>query len=48
MSLSVSYIPLKTTATLTTRAANGATIGTSEARLKLDPIVTYAAVTYRF
>ena len=48
VSLSVSYIPLKTTATLTTRAANGATIGTSEARLKLDPIVTYAAVTYRF
>lgn len=48
VSLSVSYIPLKTTATLTTVAPNGATIGTSEARLKLDPIVTYAAVTYRF
>ncbi|MGI4778000.1 MAG: OmpW/AlkL family protein [Janthinobacterium lividum] len=46
--LSVSYIPLKTTASLTTRTAAGNTIGTSEARLKLDPIVSYVAVTYRF
>ncbi len=47
--LSVSYLPLKTTANLTTRSATtGATIATSETRLKLDPIVSYVAVTYRF
>jgi outer membrane protein len=48
ISFSVSYIPLKTTAKLTTRNAAGATIATSEAKLKLDPIVTYLAATYRF
>jgi outer membrane protein len=48
VSFSVSYIPLKTTAKLTTRNAAGTTIGTSEARLKLDPIVTYLSATYRF
>jgi outer membrane protein len=45
---SVSYLPLKTTAKLTTRTAAGTTIATSEARLKLDPIVSYVALTYRF
>lgn len=48
LSFSVSYIPLKTTAKLTTRNAAGTTIGTSESKLKLDPIVTYLAATYRF
>jgi outer membrane protein len=48
LSFSVSYIPLKTTAKLTTRTAAGTTIGTSESRLTLDPIVTYLAATYRF
>ena len=48
LSLSVSYIPLKTTAKLTTRTLGGTTIGTSEARLKVDPIVSYLAVTYKF
>lgn len=49
VSLSVSYIPLKTTAKLTTTsAATGAQLGTSEASLKVNPIVPYVAVTYRF
>jgi outer membrane protein len=48
MLFSVSYLPLKTTAKLTTRTLNGTTVGTSEARLKLDPIVSYVALTYRF
>lgn len=47
VALSVSYIPLKTKATLTTSTAAG-TVATSEATLKVNPIVTYASVTYRF
>src|SRR5262249_17424796 len=47
VSLSVSYIPLETTAKLTT---NTGTVGPvpSEAKLKINPIVTYASVTYKF
>ncbi|MFT4190336.1 MAG: OmpW family outer membrane protein [Comamonas sp.] len=49
LSLSVSYIPLKTEATLTTRVkATGTTVATSRTKLTLDPIVTYLALTYRF
>jgi outer membrane protein len=48
MAVSVSYIHLKTTAKLTTTAANGATVATSESRLKLNPIVPYLALTYTF
>ena len=48
VSFSVSYIPLKTKAKLTTRTAGGTTIGTSETKLTLDPIVTYLQATYRF
>ncbi|KAF1070933.1 MULTISPECIES: OmpW family protein [unclassified Variovorax] len=48
ISFSVSYIPLKTKAKLTTTSITGLPIATSEARLKLNPIVTYVAATYRF
>jgi outer membrane protein len=48
VSFSVSYIPLKTKAKLTTRTAAGTTIGTSETKLTLNPIVTYLQATYRF
>ena len=49
VSASVSYIPLKTTAKLTTSsAATGQQLATSEASLKLNPIVPYVAVTYRY
>jgi outer membrane protein len=49
VSFSVSYLPLKTKATLTTRSnATGATVATSRTKLTLDPIVTYLSMTYRF
>ena len=47
MAFSVSYIPLRTTAKLTT-TARGIPVATSEASLKLNPIVPYLAVTYKF
>jgi outer membrane protein len=48
MSFSVSYIPLKTTATLTTTSVTGRTLATAETKLKLNPITPYLALTYRF
>lgn len=48
ISFSVSYIPLKTKAKLTTTSISGLPIATSEARLKLNPIVSYVSATYRF
>jgi len=49
VSWSVSYIPLDTKANLTTRLnSNGATVGTGQTKLKLDPIVSYVSLTYRF
>ncbi|MFM9922231.1 OmpW family outer membrane protein [Variovorax sp. H27-G14] len=48
LSFSVSYIPLKTKAKLTTTSITGLPVATSEASLKLNPIVTYLAATYRF
>jgi len=48
VAVSVSYIPLKTTAKLTTTTVSGLPVATSEAKLKLDPIVPYVALTYRF
>ena len=47
MSFSVSYIRLSTTAKLTTTAL-GVPVATSEASLRLNPIVPYLAVTYTF
>ena len=47
MAFSVSYIPLKTTAKLTT-TARGFPVATSQSSLKVDPIVPYLAVTYKF
>jgi outer membrane protein len=48
VSFSVSYIPLKTKAKLTTTSITGLPVANSEASLKLNPIVTYLAATYRF
>jgi outer membrane protein len=47
---SVSYIPLKATAKLTTQAQTpvGPLTFTSEARVHINPIVTYLRVGYRF
>lgn len=47
MAFSVSYIRLSTTAKLTT-TARGLPVATSEASLKLNPIVPYLSVTYKF
>ena len=47
MAFSVSYIPLSTTAKLTT-SARGVPVATSEARVKVNPIVPYLALTYKF
>lgn len=48
LSFSVSYIPLKTKAKLTTTTISGLPVANSESSLKLNPIVTYLAATYRF
>jgi len=48
MSFSVSYIPLKTTATLTTTSVAGRQLATAETKMKIDPIVPYVALTYKF
>jgi outer membrane protein len=45
---SVSYIPLKTKARLTTVSTLGLPVATSEASLKLNPVVPYVALTYKF
>jgi outer membrane protein len=47
MAFSVSYIPLKTTAKLTTTVA-GLPVATSQSSLKVNPIVPYLSVTYKF
>ncbi|MDA0573297.1 OmpW/AlkL family protein [Burkholderia gladioli] len=48
--LSISYIPVSLTATLTTQAATqvGTLTRTSQAHIKLDPIVSYVNIGYRF
>ena len=43
---SVSYLPLKTTANLTTASNVGAVLSTTT--IKIDPIVTFASIGYRF
>lgn len=49
VSLSLSYVKLKTTAKLSTkRNADNQQIGTFESRLTLDPIVSFLALNYRF
>jgi len=45
--LSVSYLPLKTTASIDTTLANGVHIQ-SEAKIKINPVVTFLTVGYRF
>ncbi len=48
--LSLSYLPLSTTAKLTTAAATpvGTLTATSQTKIKLNPIVTYVNIGYRF
>jgi outer membrane protein len=48
VAFSVSYIPLKTKAKLSTTTIGGVAVGTSEASLKFNPIVSYLSLTYTF
>ena len=47
VTFSVSYIPMKTDAKLTT-TVNGNKVAVSKTRLTLDPIVPFLYVTYKF
>ena len=47
MTFSVSYIPMKTKATLTT-SVGGNTVAVSQTRIRLDPIVPFLYLTYKF
>ncbi|MDA0575422.1 OmpW/AlkL family protein [Burkholderia gladioli] len=45
---SVTYIPLRTTSTVTIKAADGSTLAESKSELKANPIISYLAVSYKF
>ena len=45
---SVTYIPLKTTSTVTIKAADGTVLAESKSDLKADPIISYVAMSYKF
>ena len=48
VSASVTYIPLKTRSTVYVRAADGTVLGTTQAELTADPVITYVALSYKF
>lgn len=48
LSASLTYIPLKTKSTVYVRAADGTLLGTTQAQLTADPLITYVAVSYKF
>ncbi|MBU6486972.1 MAG: OmpW family protein [Burkholderiales bacterium] len=48
VSASVTYIPLKSRSTVYVRAADGTLLGTTQAQLTADPIITYLALSYKF
>lgn len=45
---SVSYLPLKTTANIKIKAADGSVLASSDADIKINPIVTFVSIGYRF
>ena len=45
---SVSYIPIKTKARLTTTSVGGIPVATSEGSFKVNPVVPYLSLTYKF
>jgi len=47
-SASVSYIPLKTTANIKIKAQDGTVLASSDAEIKLNPIVTFVSLGYKF
>ena len=47
ITFSVSYVPMKTEAVLTT-TVNGNKVAVSKTKLTLDPIIPFLYVTYKF
>ena len=45
---SLSFIPLKTTTVITVKAADGAVLSQSKSELKVNPIISFLAVGYKF
>ncbi|GAB3630092.1 membrane protein [Pandoraea terrae] len=45
---SVSYVPLKTTANIKIKAADGTVLSSSDAEIRLNPIVTFVSLGYKF
>lgn len=48
LSASLTYIPLKTRSTVYVRAADGTLLGTTQAELTANPLITYVALSYKF
>lgn len=44
----VTYIPLKSTSTMTIKAANGTTLSTSKTTLEPNPVIFFLAASYKF
>lgn len=44
----VTYIPLKTTSSMTIKAANGTVLSTSKTKLEPEPLVFFLAASYKF
>lgn len=47
-SASVSYLPLKTTANIKIKAQDGTVLSSSDAEIKLNPIVAFVSLGYKF
>jgi outer membrane protein len=45
---SLSFIPLKTTTVITVKAADGAVLSQSKSELKVNPIISFVALGYKF
>ncbi|SPR95880.1 OmpW/AlkL family protein [Cupriavidus taiwanensis] len=48
LTAAVTYIPLKTTSTMTIKAANGTVLSTSKTKLEPNPLVFFVAASYKF
>jgi outer membrane protein len=48
LTAAVTYIPLKTTSTMTIKAANGTVLSTSKTKLEPKPLVFFLAASYKF
>ena len=45
---SISYVPIKTTANILIRASDGAVLSSSDAKIALNPLVTFVSLGYKF